>query len=216
MARECSLCGGKLKGNICTECGLDNSKCDANYRTISSHKWNTELTHVHEKEEPLAGKTLTRANLALERKKNNKGNSVVAVLIFFFILAMVFVAIFEDSGWDDSEGYDEYPYEWVTYDLEDTGEVYETTLTAGTYIAGVHIPEGTYEVTLVNGEGSLVMECDDQEIYIETYVYEEDAGEVIEPDFRVYEGACIEIEEDAEFHFYTENAVLPMEDTFAE
>ena len=28
MRRRCSLCGGKLNGNICTECGLDNSKND--------------------------------------------------------------------------------------------------------------------------------------------------------------------------------------------
>ena len=30
--RRCQLCGGKLSGNICTECGLDNSKNDENYR----------------------------------------------------------------------------------------------------------------------------------------------------------------------------------------
>lgn len=61
MRRRCSLCGGKLKGNICTECGLDNSKNDSNYVTGKSHGDEAGLTHVHTgQEDPFAGKTLTR------------------------------------------------------------------------------------------------------------------------------------------------------------
>ena len=36
MRRRCSLCGGKLNGNICTECGLDNSKNDDQYVTLGN------------------------------------------------------------------------------------------------------------------------------------------------------------------------------------
>ncbi len=33
FGKRCSLCGGKLNSRgICTECGLDNSKSDKNYR----------------------------------------------------------------------------------------------------------------------------------------------------------------------------------------
>ena len=33
MAGKCILCGGKLRNGICTECGMDNNKSDAAYRS---------------------------------------------------------------------------------------------------------------------------------------------------------------------------------------
>ena len=63
MAR-CSLCGGRLNGNICTECGLDNSKSDFKYNThkTEDEKLNSPLTHSHrdDRPDPLAGKTTTK------------------------------------------------------------------------------------------------------------------------------------------------------------
>lgn len=47
-----SLCGGKLNSRgICTECGLDNSKSDKNYRINRSDCDGMPLTHVHEEKE---------------------------------------------------------------------------------------------------------------------------------------------------------------------
>ena len=68
--KRCSLCGGKLKGNICTECGLDNSKSDANYVSSgSTHHLGEELTHEHkDNENPMAGKTVTREWINQEKK----------------------------------------------------------------------------------------------------------------------------------------------------
>ena len=51
MRRRCSLCGGKLNGNICTECGLDNSKNDDQYVTLENSGHEESLTHVHTEEE---------------------------------------------------------------------------------------------------------------------------------------------------------------------
>ena len=31
FGKRCQLCGGKLSGSICQECGLDNSKNDSQY-----------------------------------------------------------------------------------------------------------------------------------------------------------------------------------------
>ena len=31
MGKRCSLCGGKLRKGICTECGMDNRKSDERY-----------------------------------------------------------------------------------------------------------------------------------------------------------------------------------------
>ena len=69
MRRRCSLCGGKLNGNICTECGLDNSKNDDQYVTLGNSGHEESLTHVHtEEEKPYEGKTMTRENV---RKAKN-------------------------------------------------------------------------------------------------------------------------------------------------
>ena len=69
MRRRCSLCGGKLNGNICTECGLDNSKNDDQYVTLGNSGHEESLTHIHtEAEKPYEGKTMTRENV---RKAKN-------------------------------------------------------------------------------------------------------------------------------------------------
>ena len=52
FGKRCSLCGGKLNSSgICTECGLDNSKSDKNYRINRSACDEMPLTHVHEENE---------------------------------------------------------------------------------------------------------------------------------------------------------------------
>ena len=52
FGKRCSLCGGKLNSRgICTECGLDNSKSDKNYRINRSDCDRMPLTHVHEEKE---------------------------------------------------------------------------------------------------------------------------------------------------------------------
>lgn len=50
MKNQCILCGGKLQGGVCTECGLDNRKSDKMYRNVLNHSEckEQELTHVHE------------------------------------------------------------------------------------------------------------------------------------------------------------------------
>ena len=52
FGKRCSLCGGKLNSRgICTECGLDNSKSDKNYRINRSDCDGMPLTPVHEEKE---------------------------------------------------------------------------------------------------------------------------------------------------------------------
>lgn len=52
FGKRCSLCGGKLNSRgICTECGIDNSKSDKNYRINRSDCDGMPLTHVHEEKE---------------------------------------------------------------------------------------------------------------------------------------------------------------------
>ena len=52
FGKKCTLCGGKLDGNnVCTECGLDNSKSEKNYKINTASCDREPLTHVHEENE---------------------------------------------------------------------------------------------------------------------------------------------------------------------
>lgn len=267
MARECSLCGGKLRGNICTECGLDNSKSDASYKTNESHDWGTELTHSHHKVDPMAGKTMTRKQqeelkASIKSRKGTQkkvtGGSTVsydgyqsvagrssnqyqydadgdrkvkkakggclgnffAILIIIILIFSAISSIVEEMMNDISWGtatpeYEEYvydPYGDVDYELSDIGEEYKITLTPGTYVGGVHLPEGIYEVTLIEGSGELSMSHPEQNIYVSNSAYETEEGDVLNADFRVYSGARIELKDDIELAFSSQNAILPMEE----
>ena len=55
MKYTCSLCGGKLKDGICTECGMNNKKTDAMYqdrlnRSKYDHVSMESMSHVHTEE----------------------------------------------------------------------------------------------------------------------------------------------------------------------
>ena len=79
MRRRCSLCGGKLNGNICTECGLDNSKNDDQYVTLENSGHEESLTHVHtEEEKPYEGKTMTRENVRKAKNADKKAKKAAA------------------------------------------------------------------------------------------------------------------------------------------
>lgn len=262
MARECSLCGGKLRGNICTECGLDNSKCDASYKTSQSHGWGTELTHSHNKVDPLAGKTMTskqqeelkaaikarkgtgkqslsgstmsyqydqnearqmresvsRSSGGVVEKGKKAGSCLIALIITISVLmgaiSVIVSEVRDVFQWEEGVYEPDYfdtnydPYA-SAYELEQTGEYYRTTLSSGTYIGGVHIPVGIYEVTLLGGAGELYMYHPGLDICVNATAYNAEEGAVLDPDFRVYEGARIELKDGIDLAFVTENAVLP-------
>lgn len=118
-----------------------------------------------------------------------------------------------DNWWDGSDvdtSVDENdPYEFVTRELSDSGEVYDTELGYGEYVVGTDIPEGTYEVTLQSGYGSFQTEDPDNSIYLYGYFSEnasdEDEDITEMEDVRLYDGAHVMIGEDVVLAFHTEN-----------
>lgn len=118
-----------------------------------------------------------------------------------------------DNWWDGSDvdtSVDETdPYEFVTRELSDSGEVYDTELGYGEYVVGTDIPEGTYEVTLQSGYGSFQTDDPDNSIYLYGYFSEnasdEDEDITEMEDVRLYEGAHVMIGEDVVLAFHTEN-----------
>ena len=69
FGKKCSLCGGKLNSRgICTECGLDNSKTDKNYRLNQSECDGMPLTHIHDRIEKLENQEADREKEAAKKR----------------------------------------------------------------------------------------------------------------------------------------------------
>ncbi len=99
-------------------------------------------------------------------------------------------------------------YEYVSRELSETGDYYESVLTPGYYIVGVHIPEGCYTLEIIEGT------------YMSSYIQDFDNGIYLSPGFgedsydgyltledvRLYEGALVEINGSGALNFTSENA----------
>lgn len=241
MRRRCSLCGGKLNGNICTECGLDNSKNDDQYVTLGNSDHETELTHTHtEPEKPYEGKTVTRDNARKAKKAENIQEYTYAQVptdnkkraakkavkkskipwnIFVIIGVLIVIGsitkdtleeegFFEDTAYNneyDSSDYD--PYGAVQDVMPEDGAVYETELTAGIYKGAVQIPQGTYSVNYVDGNGYVEL-IDHKNGIWESYYFGDAYEDTVDgvDDFRVYPGTYVVIYDGVTLNFATENA----------
>lgn len=93
-------------------------------------------------------------------------------------------------------------YDYVEKEMPVEGEIWSELLTAGFYTVGETIPQGTYRVTVLEGQGSLHVE--DLENSIWYYSWLEPENEV--EDLRLYPGARVTVEGGCELGFYGENA----------
>lgn len=227
MRRRCSLCGGKLNGNICTECGLDNSKNDDQYVTLGNACKEEPMTHVHtEEEKPYEGKTMTRENARKAKKAGKKKRRMLKPVIAIAIVAVFageFASTIKDEIWNsvndsvyddyDSDSYDD-PYSEITEEMPETGEAYEADLTAGIYKGAVHLPQGSYRLTCSEGSGSVELIDNKNNIWVQYYFgdeYEDAENEV--NDFEVFPGCYVVINETLKLHMTTENAQMDMKNT---
>ena len=148
-----------------------------------------------------------------EQKKARKisgilAGIIVAIVAFTSIAGSVgdFISSFGDDfhssdyDWNDdgSEVESEYdPYMNTTRELSETGATYDCVLGYGEYEIGAQIPEGTYEVELVSGEGSMQQDDPENSIYYYSYFSEDesdtDAGDYLD-DVRLYTGGHLKID----------------------
>lgn len=160
-----------------------------------------------------------------EQKKARKisgilSGIIVAIIAFTSIAGSVgdFISSFGDDfpssdyDWNDdgSEVDSEYdPYMNTTRELSETGATYDCVLGYGEYEIGVQIPEGTYEVELVSGEGSMQQDDSENSIYYYSYFSEDesdtDAGDYLD-DVRLYTGGHLKIDTGLVVQFHSENA----------
>ncbi len=145
FGRECSLCGGKLRGNVCTECGLDNSKNDSMYKGMANRSScdGQPLTHVHEEPVQRPEKSAPRKAAAVKPAKTTKKNTytstysqepkkkkgrkvavILAIIACISTLADACVAILEDTSLslpDFGTGVEEVEVPPAAWDVEDEG-----------------------------------------------------------------------------------------------
>jgi len=218
FGKRCTLCGGKLKGNICTECGLDNSKSEKNYKINQSSCDGMPLTHVHEEPQEHRKQNNTRKRQKQKTVKKTFKGKKIGIIIFLIILVISLADTLRDVIWDliyeievrtgISEEYDyEYepvdPYEYVEAELPAGEHVADYMLDAGEYIVGVHIPSGNY-IAEPEGDFDTVI-VDDRVNSIYLYEYKGKEEDNYLDDLRLYPGAKVTISAESPVRLATEN-----------
>lgn len=99
------------------------------------------------------------------------------------------------------------PYEYAERELSETGEHYETELSQGEYLVGVHLPEGSYTAELLEGRGGLSLEDMENGIYLwQSFGTEAEYDELqVLEDVRLYAGAHVTIRDPVLLKLTTEN-----------
>lgn len=168
-----------------------------------------------------------RKPTASNEKKRNTAARVTIIIIAIAIFGSIISAagstlmdavssMMSGSTYDDLYSPDDYdwsfddwdPYAFVTRDIPDDGEVYETVLGTGTYQTGIHIPEGIYHAELLEGAGSINISDSENSIYKSVYFNaDEEYGQVTgEDDIRLYNGSELHVDSGVLIHLSTDNA----------
>ncbi len=197
---ECYLCGGKLHGGYCPDCGVDNTKIRGKYYhlnesySVESRDGDTSRTGI-----PSSAKV----KIAV---------AVVGLAAIVIGLAGKYAfdqrpVLTEQEEYESDEEYVYDPYEYVEKELAETGEHYEAELGQGEYLVGVHLPEGRYTAELLEGTGGIKVDDLENGIYIwQSFGTEEEYEEVeLMGDIRLYTGAHLEISDAVLLRFTTEN-----------
>ena len=101
-------------------------------------------------------------------------------------------------------------YEYSKNTMSETGENYSATLTSGDYKVGVHIPQGTYAVKAINGDGTFKVSDTKNNIFIDDYGFEfneDKSAENIEyRNVQLFDGAIVDIQKNNVVELISENA----------
>lgn len=266
MKDGCSLCGGKVRNGICTECGMDNRKSDKMYRhALNQGECKQEsLTHVHNDKNKAEQNHAQKSSASRQKKSfqpsgsyssykytsysgntgKRKNGILLAVLIagIVMIIGIVATSIASYSEFASmtpeylGEDYEIYPdpEEWADHsfaepirELNPEGDTWEQALEPGTYVAGVDLPEGKYEVTGKGGSSFQVTDARNAAYMTESFTMnDDDIAEIYEVsvyDVVIYEGALIYVDGMRPVIFKTENGQVqdmkaklenPLKETF--
>lgn len=229
---ECYLCGGKLHGGYCPDCGLDNTKIQRKHYHLNEsyavESMNGDTRRVSKKCK-VKTKQDNRNESSFHTEKSKKkdisqkgipSSGKVKIAVTAFGLAAVVSGligsyaadnrqIFISQGEYESEPEIVYndPYAYVEKELVETGEHYEAELGPGEYLIGVHIPEGRYTAELLEGRGGISVDDIENAIYLWQYFGTDEEYDEVESkeDIRLYTGAHLEISDAVLLRLTTEN-----------
>lgn len=228
----CYLCGGRLSNGYCAACGLDNTKLERVHYHLNESNAARRLErgrdNAEERVKPKKEKEKARIKpAAVSVKKTSAGGKkkvsslsvgkiklAVGCIGIFVAVAGILVDYIEEkqydfttSSYEDNVEYDYDPYEYLEKELPAEGEYFETELTPGEYLVGVHLPEGNYSAELLEGSGGLDVEDDENGIYLwESFGTDPEYDEVTEmEDIRLFQGAKVRISSDVKLKIATEN-----------
>ena len=187
----------------------DKRKCKTNRRSSKPKNWKNR------------GGTSATSNKEKKKKGGIKWLTIIFIVISIFgdFLPDIMSAAYDikdeivykitgEAGMSKTSSAEHDPYKYVTYDLSEKGEHFETELTAGEYIVGVDLPEGIYKISSVNEKNSLMIRNRKQEIS-EYDFYKIDAEK--DDDFyktsmevHLYQGTYLKIDYNGILKFETE------------
>lgn len=103
---------------------------------------------------------------------------------------------------------DPHSYEFVSRELDESGDTYIEELEYGEYIVGSQIQEGIYTIRLKEGSGYVNVDDAENTIYLwQDFGTDTKYDELLEwQDVRLYEGAIVEISDNVTLEFSSENA----------
>lgn len=149
-----------------------------------------------------------------ERVRRKRGCMIVIIVIVLGIallntLGEVIPGIFDrlENGDENLSGSylnEEDPYANVTREIPAEGEEAQYELDSGTYIVGVHIPEGLYQAETADDFDVVSVHDYDGDIYL--YEYKGKEGGNYLDDLRLYQGAEVEIDTESPVTLSTDNA----------
>lgn len=94
FGKRCTLCGGRLNADeICTECGLNNTKYQSKYILNRGSCDSKPLTHVHEEKKQKKSQTENKYQYNTLTKKQNNGNRMgclMKIIKWGIILFIIF------------------------------------------------------------------------------------------------------------------------------
>lgn len=175
-------------------------------------------------------KTRERQQQVQQAGKSTKGSKIGKIIVIFYVI----VIILSMAGGLIGNLFDRFPsgsyefavepepvsvseeipspyieddsYSYAMYELSQEGDIFDEYLTQGNYQVGVHIPEGTYDINLIDGDyGSIWLKDVENVIYL-SFSIGEDADYQYLENVRLYEGAYLQITGNVELQFIADNA----------
>ena len=221
VCKECGLDNNKNDRNY----RVNKSDCDHQPLThVHEDKYRTEPVRQTrpmqprnpvQNPEPRRGKRKDAVRQTKDARGKRKRGCMIALIVIILVIAVfttfggVISGVIRNLRNGDGLSYEGYgstedPYANVTREIPKEGETHEYQLDSGTYIVGVHIPEGVYHADTDDDFDVVSVHDYDEGIYL--YEYKGKTGGNYLDDLRLYQGAEVEIDTMTPVTLSTSNA----------